>query len=270
MNNLLAWRCVIGMTLAVAASGAAPLGNNPAAGHYVPVHGIRLYVEEYGSGAPLLMLHGNGGSMAAFSHNVDYFAAKYHVILVDSRAQGKSRDDAAALSFEMMADDFAALLDTLKVPRAFVIGWSDGGIDALLLAIRHPEKVAALAASGANLWPGADAFGDAEWARMAGQDRQGLPANATPQQRNRWKLFLLDYEQPRISLEQLHGISCPSLIIGGDHDAILVPHTVTIFQNIPQAELWILPNSGHATLRAHADDFNRTVDDFFRRTRLRP
>ena len=126
-------------------------GDNPAAGKYYSIRGIKMYCEIYGSGKPLLMIHGNGGSIKAFENNIPYFAKKYKVIAVDSRSQGKSEDNKDSLSFEMMADDFAVLLDTLHVDSAYVIGWSDGGINALLLAMRHPEKVIKLVSTGANL-----------------------------------------------------------------------------------------------------------------------
>src|ERR1700679_1010635 len=116
-------------------------GNNPAAGKYYNVRGIKMYCEIYGSGQPVLLIHGNGGSISAFSKNIPFFAKKYKVIAVDSRAQGKSIDTRDSLSFEMMADDFSALLDTLRIAKSYVIGWSDGGINALVLAIRHPDKV---------------------------------------------------------------------------------------------------------------------------------
>lgn len=257
------WLGLIGLGCAVGRA-AAPVGSNPAAGMYVPLRGFRMYVEQYGGGPPLLMIHGNAGSMNAFAPIVPYFARRYHVILAHSRSQGRSADPDHDLSFEMMADDFAALLDALRVPRAYVIGWSDGGINALLLAIRHPDKVIALASSGANLWPSADAFAPGVWADQVRQYREGVKQpHTTPQEINDWKLFLLDYTQPHISLGELHAIGRPCLIIGGDHDEIAVPHTVLIFQNIPGAELWIVPGSGHDTLAEHPAEFDAAVDGFF-------
>jgi pimeloyl-ACP methyl ester carboxylesterase len=85
----------------------------------------------------------------------------------------------------------------------------------------------------------------------------------TEKEKNDWKLFLLDWEQPNISLAALHAIRCPSLIVCGDHYMIAVEHTVQIFRAIPQAELWVVPHSGHATLIEHAEEFNKTVDAFF-------
>ncbi len=100
-----------------------------------------MYTEVYGSGPPLLMIHGNHGDMSAFARNVPYFATHYQVILADSRSQGRSVDPGHPLTFEMMADDYAALLDAMHISSAYIIGWSDGGINALLLAIRHPGGI---------------------------------------------------------------------------------------------------------------------------------
>ncbi len=239
-------------------------GNNDVAGKYYFIRGIRVYCEIYGSGKPLLMIHGNGGSVGAFKNNIPYFAKNYKVIVADSRSQGKSADPKDSLSFEMMADDQAALLDALYIDSAFVLGWSDGGIIAILMAIRHPEKVIKLASTGANLWPDSTAIIPSFWMRDKQHfDTMDARKLKSVKDKNDWKLFLLDWYQPNIALSELKSVKCPSLIIGGDHDLIRVEHTTVIFQNIPNASLWILPNSGHATLIDYADEFNRKVDAFF-------
>ncbi|HZQ43175.1 MAG TPA: alpha/beta hydrolase [Acidobacteriaceae bacterium] len=241
-----------------------PYGNNPAAGRFYDINGFRMYTEVYGSGPPLLMIHGNNGSISAFDKNVPYFATHYKVILADSRSQGKSLDPNHPLTFEMMADDFAALLDAMHIHSAYVIGWSDGGINALLLAIRHPEKVKRLASTGANLWPSADAFRPGLWDEEKREYESGLhKIYTTAKQKNDRKLFLLDWKEPHITLAQLHTIKAPSLIICGDHDEISITHTVLIYQNIPHANLWVVPDSGHGTLKQHTDDFDKQVDQFF-------
>ncbi|HEY1810360.1 MAG TPA: alpha/beta hydrolase [Acidobacteriaceae bacterium] len=243
-----------------------PYDHNPAAGKFYDINGFKMYTEVYGSGPPLLMIPGNNGDMSAFSKNVPYFATHYQVILADSRSQGRSLDPNHPLTFEMMADDYAALLDAMHIPSAYVIGWSDGGIDALLLAIRHPEKVRRLASTGANLWPTADAFQPGLWDAEKKEYESGLDRTySTAKEKNDRKLFLLDWQEPHITLAQLHTIQAPSLIICGDHDLISVPHTVLIFQNIPHANLWVVPDSGHGTLREHPDDFNHQIDAFFTR-----
>src|SRR5580658_7804341 len=111
-------------------------GRNPAVGKYADIRGFKMYYETYGKGEPLLIIHGNGGSIVNFSNQIPYFAKKYQVILADSRAQGKSVDPTDSLSYEMMTDDLNALLDNLHLKSCYVIGWSDGGINGLLLAIR--------------------------------------------------------------------------------------------------------------------------------------
>ena len=240
-------------------------GSNPVAGKYYEVRGLRMYCETYGSAGPVvLMIHGNGGSIRAFEQNIPYFSAKYRVIVADSRSQGRSRDDGADLTFEMMADDYAALLDQLHVDSAYVIGWSDGGITALLLAMRHPEKVIRLAASGANIRPDASAFAPGEWESFRQvYERDRAKVWLTDREKNDWKLFLLDWREPNLSDDALRAVRCPALIICGDHDLISLEHTVEIYRSVPHGALWVVPRSGHATLQEHAGEFNRVVDDFF-------
>ncbi len=108
-------------------------GNNPAAGKYAEVNGIKLYYEVYGKGMPLLMLHGNGGSIKAFENQIPFFSAYFKVIAVDSRLQGKSGGSPDTISYDLMADDFCKLLDYLRIDSAFVLGWSDGGINGLIM-----------------------------------------------------------------------------------------------------------------------------------------
>jgi pimeloyl-ACP methyl ester carboxylesterase len=84
---------------------------------------------------------------------IDFFRNHYQVIAMDSRRQGKSGDSLDKITYEKMTDDLAALLDHLKSPPVYVLGWSDGGIEALLLGIRHPEKVKKIAAMAANVYP---------------------------------------------------------------------------------------------------------------------
>lgn len=250
--------------LAFSQTKSIPYGNNRAAGKYYNIRGFKMYCEVYGKGKPLLMIHGNGGDISAFDKNIPYFSKKYMVIVPDSRAQGKSTDARDSLSFEMMADDFAALLDKMHIHSAYVIGWSDGGINALLLAMRHPDKVIKLASTGANLWPDSTAINPADWKdELKDYNASKHKWYVTAKEKNDHKIFLLDWEQPNIPLLALRKIKCPSLIISGDHDVIVLQHTVAIYQNIPHAYLWILPNSPHGTLQVHADEFNKEVDNFF-------
>ena len=261
---LLLFVCMTFVQIGCSQEAKPSYGNNAAAGRYYSVRGIKLYTEVYGTGKPLLLIHGNGGSINAFASNIPYFAKKYKVIAVDSRAHGKSRDDRDSLSFEMMADDFAALMDVMHIDSAYVIGWSDGGINAIELAMRHPDKVIKLASTGANLWPDSTGIIPSYWKQeQIDYNAKKSTVFTTAKEKNDWKVFLLDWFQPNIKLSALKAIKCPSLIIAGDHDLIPTEHTVLISQNIPKAYLWIVPNSGHPTLIEHSDEFNKKVDEFF-------
>ncbi len=240
-------------------------GNNSKAGHYADVRGFKMYYEIYGKGEPLLLIHGNGGSGNNFSGQIPYFSKHYQVIVADSRAHGKSVDPTDSLSYEMMAEDFNALLDVLKIKSCNVIGWSDGGNNVLLLAIHHPDKVKKLSITGANIWIDARAFPAdlLELPDILLDSLSKLPQ--TPEIKNAIKVWKLVYTEPNISLKQLNGIKCPTLVIGGDHDIILPKHSLLIAENIPQSTLWILPNSGHSTLINYKNQFNKTVADFFQK-----
>ncbi len=241
-----------------------PYGKNKEVGKFYDIRGFKMYCEIYGVGQPLLIIHGNGGSIADFKDQIPYFSKKYKVIIADNRAQGQSADNGDSLSYEMMADDYAVLLSQLKIDSAYVIGWSDGGINALLLAIRHPGKVKKLAATGANLQPDSSAVYEEVIDMVTPIYTQLKNANPkTDQQKRNWKLVRLLAEEPHIPLSDLHKIQCPSLIIGGDHDVIKEEHTMQIYKNIPKAYLWILPNSGHSTPVVYKDDFNKVVGEFF-------
>ncbi len=241
-------------------------GKNKAAGKYYNIRGFKMYVEVYGQGKPLLFIHGNGGSINNFTKQIPYFSQKYKVIIADSRAQGKSADAADSLSYEMMADDYAALLDAMKIDTAFVVGWSDGGINGLLMAIRHPEKVKKLAITGANLRPDTTAVPQDVWNMVIPMytELKAKPDKNAMEKRG-YKLLKLLVENPHIPLIDLQKISCPTLVIAGDHDVIKEEHTLEIYKNIPTAYLWILPNSGHSTPIVYANEFNAKIEAFFKK-----
>ncbi|RYG50304.1 MAG: alpha/beta fold hydrolase, partial [Chitinophagaceae bacterium] len=208
---------------------AIPYGNNPAAGKFYQLRGFKMYCEIYGKGEPLLIIHGNGGSIDNFIYQIPYFASKYKVIIADSRSQGRSADPGDSLTYEMMADDYALLLDSLHIDSANVIGWSDGGINGLLLAMRHPKKVKKLAITGANLVADTTAVPQVVW-DMVRPALKDLSANnkKTPQEKNAFKLLRLLCEQPNINPASLNQIACATLVIGGDHDVIKEEHTFLI------------------------------------------
>jgi pimeloyl-ACP methyl ester carboxylesterase len=240
-------------------------GNNPKVGKYIAIRGIRMYYETYGKGEPLLMIHGNGGSISAFKYQIDFFSKHYKVILADSRAQGKSIDNGEVLNYEMMTEDLNALLDSLHIKSANVIGWSDGGINGLLLAIHHPDKVKKLATTGANLIPDASVLDPGGVAFVFDSKKQLAAGKQDAATKNTLKLITMMELEPHILLTDLQKIKCPVFVIGGDADVIKPSHTVQIFENIPQANLWIVPVCGHGTLHRYKEEFNTKVLSFFQK-----
>ena len=235
-------------------------GNNPKAGHYTFVNGIKLYYETYGSGEPLIMLHGNGGSIEAFSNQIPFFEKYYHVIAIDSRLQGKSGGSPDTISYSLMASDFNALLNQLHIDSAYVLGWSDGGINGLIMALKYPDKVKKLAVSGANTVPDSTAFKYSDILGMKNFVENNTTASKTEIALNKMMLY-----EPNISYDSLKQIRCPVLVMAGDHDIIKLGHTLKIYQSIPVAELCIYPNSHHNALQEHPKLFNQIVLTFFKK-----
>ena len=163
-----------------------------------------------------------------------------------------------------MADDLNALLTKLRVDSCYIIGWSDGGIDGLLLAMRHPEKVKKLTITGANLWPDTTAVEPDLFQWIVSTNDSLAKVTQSPAVKAQKKLLNLMVINPHISTAELKQVKCPTLVIGGDNDVILPKHTMAIAQAIPQSYLWILPNSGHSTLIRYKDTFNQVISDFFK------
>src|SRR5215208_6456222 len=136
-------------------------GDNRDAGNFKKINGINLYYEIYGTGKPLIFLHGNGGSIRGARAKIEYFKKYFKVIAIDSRGHGKSIDTTTKqLTYLQMTSDIKVLLDSLNIDSAFVQGQSDGGILGLLLAINFPGKISKLATYGANMFPGKKAVFD--------------------------------------------------------------------------------------------------------------
>jgi pimeloyl-ACP methyl ester carboxylesterase len=267
-------RVIIAAVLVLAASNLAcaqvgthapepRYGMNPAAGRTFSHDGVSLYYETYGSGELLLVVHGNGGSIADLAAQIAYFSASYQVVAMDSRDQGQSGDSAGDLTYEKMSDDLAALLDHLNAGPAHVLGWSDGGIQALLLAIRHPAKVKSIIAMAANLNSTEEAF-PSDVAAWLESYVEAISGNDTPEGRREFKVASIMLSQPSISPESLQSVVAPALIIAGDRDLIRDEHTVDIYHHIPNSQLAIFPNATHMLPYDDPVVFNATVERFLR------
>ena len=244
---------------------AVKYGSNSTVGKTFVHDGVRLYYEVYGTGEPLLLVHGNGGSIADLSAQIAYFRTRYEVIAMDSRDQGRSGDSSSNITYEKMTDDLAALLAHLKIGPVNVLGWSDGGIEALLLGIRHPQKVKKIAAMAANLNPSDEAL-EPEIISLIKSMVSEMPASQreTPAGRREIKVTSMMLSEPNVQFKELQSIKAPTLILAADHDAIRVKHTVDIYLHIPNSQLVIFPGATHMIPFDDPVLFNSTVERFLR------
>lgn len=241
-------------------------------GRYVALNGIRMYFEDHGKGQAVLQIHGNDQSIASMSAQVVEISRHFRVIAADSRGHGKTELGPGPLCYEAMAEDFNALLEHLGLKAVYVLGWSDGGIVGLLLAMKHPDKVAKLAIMGASLNPaGAHAWA-MDWAvseRERIMRRVGQGDTSEDWARALVLLELL-MTQPRIEPASLERIVAPVLVMSGDADVIRLEHTLQIFGHLPRAQLAIFPGATHFAPAENPALFNATVLSFFQRDFRRP
>ncbi|MCK9627426.1 MAG: alpha/beta hydrolase [Bacteroidales bacterium] len=243
-------------------------GNNPEAGSSLKVGNVKIYYESYGKGEPLVILHGNGNSIKDMSHQISFFSKDYHVIAIDSRGRGKSELGPDSLTYDILADDVAGLLTKIGLDSAYVIGYSDGGIIALIMGIKHPKSVKKIAVYGANVTPDTNALypGFIEpTKRKRIQAEQMLAKKDTTKN---WKVIQQRYRmvefQPRLSSADLGRIKVPVLVLSADRDIIKLEHTLFIYKSIPYANLCIFPDATHRVPREQPELFNTTVGKYFR------
>lgn len=236
---------------------------------YAEVNGIKLYYAIYGKGQPLLLLHGGLGNADYWGNQVPAFANKYQVIVVDSRGHGRSTRDDKPFSYGLMASDVLALLDFLKIKRTALVGWSDGGVIGLDIAIHHPDRLTKLFAFGANysmtgVRP--DIGNSAVFKRyitQAGQDYTRLSQTPADYESFLAAVSKMWETEPNYAQDQLRHISVPTAISDGEHDeAIRRDHTEEMAKLIPNAKLIILPDASHFAMWQQPAAFNKAVLGF--------
>ncbi len=188
---------------------------------------------------------------------------------MDSRGHGRSTRDARPYGYDLMADDVVALMDVLKIPKADVVGWSDGAILGIDLAMRHKDRVGKVFAFAANTVTSGVVEGVEKNPTFAAYiDRAGheySEHSATPKEYAAFvdQISKMWADQPNWTDDQLKAIDTPILVVDGDHDeAIKRPHTEYIAATIPQAGLLILPNASHFAFLQDPDQFNFAILHF--------
>ncbi|PWN70343.1 oxidoreductase [Chryseobacterium phosphatilyticum] len=224
-------------------------------GRFIDLKNAKIYYEEYGSGDPLFLLHGNNGSISDFYKQIPDLARHFKVIALDTRGQGKSTDlSTENYTYETFSDDLLAIIQELKLKKVNILGWSDGGNTGLTFTIKHPDMVNHLIVIGANITPEGIDPGMMETFRRQMNDKEIYNK----------RLLQLMIEQPQISTEQLNNIKTPVLIIAGSHDVIKEEHTRLINNSIPDSKLVIVPDATHYVPFEQPDSINKTVIDFLK------
>jgi pimeloyl-ACP methyl ester carboxylesterase len=228
----------------------------------VKIRGHKIYYAVRGSGPTLMFLHGGGDSGEhSFVRQLDVFAEHHHIVAPDQVGQGRTPDVTGPLSYTAMMEDTAELLRKLKLRQVDVVGFSDGGILALMLAVRHPEMVRRLIISGVNISPDGLRPEDLEELRAS----QTLKPKTIDEKLAR--LWLTSPTEEELNLALLSKITQPVLVISGDRDAITLEHTLEIFHALPDAELCVLPGTDHATFSGRSEWLNPIMSAFLDRVR---
>ena len=243
-----------------------------AEGQTAEINGVDIYYKVYGegNGDPIILLHGGLSNGDHFSAIIPALVdAGHEVITMDSRGHGHSSFDDAQISYAQMAQDVLGLMDHLEIDKADIVGWSDGGIIGLEIALTQPERLNKVVAYGANYDPtgvrldiGTNDYFNAYIERASEEYQQNSPAP------EKWDAFLANIgnmwaTQPNYTDEQLTTITTPFLILdGAKEEAIDLNQTKLMALLIPGAELMIMPDTGHFALFEQPEEFTQIVLDY--------
>jgi pimeloyl-ACP methyl ester carboxylesterase len=233
------------------------------------VNGVSLFHARFGEGPPVVLLHGGLGNSSYWGHQVAALAPRFTVIVTDTRGHGRSPVMSHRFGYDVFADDVAALMDALQVPAFAIVGWSDGAITGLQLAITRPERVTKLFCFGANATVDGmkpDGARSRVFAAYAARCKAEY-AQLSPHP-ERWPQLVDGMRpvwrtQPAFARAQLERVKAPTAISDGEHDEIIKrEHTARMARDIPGAQLMILPQVSHFAMLQNPDQFNRAVVDF--------
>ncbi len=240
----------------------------PHEGH-LAINAASIYFAQFGEGPPLLLLHGGLANSNYWGHQVEQLAGNFTVTVMDTRGHGKSPVSSQKYGYALFAEDVVGLLNELKIPSTSIVGWSDGGIIGLQLAMTRPERVNKLFAFGAN--------GSSEGLKSRGArspvfrsfaERCKHEYQALSPHPERWAQLLeglraMWRSQPNFNSRQLSLVKAPTAISDGQYDEIIkLEHTIRLSREIAGARLIIQPNVSHFAMLQNPEQFNRAVVEF--------
>ena len=260
--------CLIQMAIStsLAAQSKIPYGDNAEVGKYLKINGVKHYYEVYGNGNPILLIHGNSTATKGWAAQIDFFSKKYTVYSIDCRGRGKSELGNDTLTYIQQAKDMAEFIKLMKLDSVFIVGKSDGGIIGLLLGIYYPDHIQKIVAFGANTQPDSNSLipysvNETHEERIKADKMLAIRDSTKNWLIEQQKYRMMEY-QPHITATELNKIKIPVLIMSTDRDLIKEEHTMFIYQNIPKANLCILPNEKHGIAKLNPDLFNFIVDKY--------
>jgi pimeloyl-ACP methyl ester carboxylesterase len=235
------------------------------------VNGIKVWYAMFGRGEPVLLLHGGLANANYWGHQVRALQRHYQVIVMESRGHGRSSRNQEPYGYDLMASDVIGLLDRLKIKKAAIVGWSDGAISGLDIAMKHPERVSKLFAFAANSDPSGvadiasnDVFN--AYIARAGEEYKRLSPTPTAYRSFVAEITKMWESQPKWTASDLAGVKVPTWIVDGDHDeAIKRENTEFMAANIPGAGLLIQPQVSHFSFLQDPEQFNDDVLRFLGR-----
>ncbi len=232
------------------------------------VNGIRMYYATYGKGEPILFIHGGLGFADVWAKQVEDLSRDHLVIVADSRGHGRSTRTSEPFGYDLMTSDYVALLDQLKVGKVTLVGWSDGGIIGIDMAMKNPEHLTRVIAQAANVTVDgvkSDVMENktfADYITRAGEVYKKI--SPTP---NEYDAFVeqishMWMSQPAWTPEMLGKIKVPVTIVIGDHDeAVKQDHTAQMAKDIPGARLVILKDASHFAMLQDPAGYNAMIRD---------
>ena len=263
------------LTVTIAQSGerwaelpAFPSMSAPKASGMAEVNDIKMYYAEYGEGDPILFIHGGLGNADVWGHQVADFAKDHLVIVADSRGHGRSTRSQQPFGYDLMTSDYVALLDYLKIDKVTLVGWSDGGIIGIDMAMKHPEKLTRVIAQAANVTTDgvkSDVMSNKtfnDYINVAGEYYKKL--SPTP---NEYDAFVKQISemwatQPAWTAADLGKITIPVTLAIGDHDeAVKLDHTEMMAKEIPGAKLVILKDASHFAMLQDPEGYDAMIRD---------
>jgi len=235
----------------------APSADQGKVSDYVDAEDVHTYYEVVGRGDPLLLLHGGLCAIETISGLTERLAEHYRVYLPERRAHGRTPDVDGPITYDLMARDTIAFLDAVGMSSAHFVGWSDGAVVALLVAMQRPDLVRRLVMIGTHVNPEGLPSEVHEMMKLDAMPPEALPpvlrelyAGVSPDGPDHWDV-VVDKEwqmlrsEPNIALEELAKVSAPTLLLVAEHDFPTLEHSEAMSRSFPNGELQVVPDADH-------------------------